>query len=63
MDHRRGGVRGPGPCAASGIEDRRPNVIVILANDPKEARNRIADEPVVARRLLDAVLNRRKSLP
>ena len=37
------------PGAASGIEDRRPN--------------RIADEPIVARRLLDAVLNWRKSLP
>ena len=34
-----------------------------LADDPKEARNRVADEPVRARRLLDAVLNWRKSLP
>jgi hypothetical protein len=28
-----------------------------------DARNRIADEPIVARRLLDAVVNWRKSLP
>jgi arylsulfatase A-like enzyme len=34
-----------------------------LADDPKETRNRIADEPNVGGRLRDAVLNWRKSLP
>jgi arylsulfatase A-like enzyme len=34
-----------------------------LARDPREARNRQADEPTRAQRLLDAVLNWRKSLP
>ena len=44
-------------------DDGRGPELYHLASDPKEARNRIADEPIVARRLLDAVLNWRKSLP
>jgi arylsulfatase A-like enzyme len=44
-------------------DDGRGPELYHLADDPKEARNRIADEPIVARRLLDAVLNWRKSLP
>ena len=44
-------------------DDGRGPELYHLASDPKEARNRIADEPIVARRMLDAVLNWRKSLP
>ena len=44
-------------------DDGRGPELYHLADDPKEARNRIADEPILARRLLDAVLNWRKSLP
>jgi arylsulfatase A-like enzyme len=44
-------------------DDGRGPELYHLADDPKEARNRTADEPIVARRLLDAVLNWRKSLP
>ncbi len=44
-------------------DDGRGPELYHLASDPKEARNRIADEPIVARRLLDVVLNWRKSLP
>jgi arylsulfatase A-like enzyme len=44
-------------------DDGRGPELYHLADDPKEARNRIADEPIVAHRLLDAVLNWRKSLP
>ncbi|MGO9465914.1 MAG: sulfatase [Isosphaeraceae bacterium] len=44
-------------------DDGRGPELYHLGSDPKEARNRVADEPIVARRLLDAVLNWRKSLP
>ncbi len=44
-------------------DDGRGPELYRLADDPKEARNRITDEPIVARRMLDAVLNWRKSLP
>ena len=44
-------------------DDGQGSELYHLADDPKEARSRIADEPIVARRLREAVLNWRKSLP
>jgi arylsulfatase A-like enzyme len=44
-------------------DDGRGPELYHLADDPKEARNRITDEPIVARRLQGAVLNWRKSMP
>ena len=44
-------------------DDGRGPELYHLANDPMEARNRIADEPIPARRLLDAVLSWRRSQP
>ncbi len=44
-------------------DDGRGAELYNLADDPKEARNRVADEPVVAARLREAVLNWRKSQP
>ncbi len=44
-------------------DDGRNPELYHLADDPTETKNRIADEPKVASRLRDAVLNWRKSLP
>ena len=69
FDYPRGDDRSPNLAVLDGDwkmlvnDDGRGPELYHLADDPKEARNRIADEPIVARRLLDAVLNWRKSLP
>ncbi|MHB1558229.1 MAG: sulfatase family protein [Isosphaeraceae bacterium] len=44
-------------------DDGRGPELYNLADDPKETKNRAADEPIVAGRLREAVLNWRKSLP
>jgi arylsulfatase A-like enzyme len=69
FDYPRGDDRSPNLAVLDGDwkmlvnDDGRGPELYHLADDPKEARNRIANEPIVARRLLDAVLNWRKSLP
>ena len=69
FDYPRGDDRSPNLAVLDGDwkmlvnDDGRGPELYHLADDPKEARNRIADEPILARRLLDAVLNWRKSLP
>jgi arylsulfatase A-like enzyme len=69
FDYPRGDDRSPNLAVLDGDwkmlvnDDGRGPELYHLADDPKEARNRIADEPIVTRRLVDAVLNWRKSLP